>query len=464
MSLLDRVWVHAQCRPEALAVTEGSQVLTYGQLERCTRQVAHQLAGLPSSVAVQASPSAAAVISILGAIRSGARLLLLDGGMKPAEVARACEVAGIRHILAGAGIHPPEGLVEVAPPMEEEGTYPVELVDRSGEASILLLSSGTTGTPKVVVRPSASAEAAVSLFRSEVPIGPDDRVLGVLPFAHSFGLLFVLLNSLSGGGCLVLEPFAPRSAVRCIEAQRITVLPATPFMFRMLAETPFDPLPDLGSVRLAIAAGSALPDRIYQGFKERFGLGILQSYGSTETGPVALARPEHAGTVGLPYTGIELVFEDTGSSGPEGRSGRPLRVLSPGAAQGYLGEPEASASVFGGRGVSTGDLADLDSSGCLRILGRSRPMLSVAGKKVSPAEVEACLLNHPAVEDAVVSGVPAEDGGHRIRAKVVAEPGVTTQQLQAHVANQLAAYKVPREIQFADPADRTSLGKVRHGQ
>ena len=475
MSLADSILRVATRAPGTVAIRDGERTLTYGELVQASGTLMHLLSqrGVqPGRVLAMRMPnSMEAVASILAGLRLGTDLLLADPALKAAELLESCRKTGV---LAVLGLAPcpdlPAGLCWQVPWVEEllaQGA-PAPLPDLEGgpsAQSFLLHSSGTTGAPKIVRRTMAQAEAAVRIFEAELPCLASDRVLAALPFFHSFGLLFTLLVTLRAGGALHLDAFSPRATAAAIAREGITVLPATPFMFRLLAETRFEEGPSLASVRLALSAGSGLPVAVAEAFKNRFGLGIHQSYVSTESGPVALGRPECyqpvPGWAGRLYRGVVLEFAgaDPGSSGSQGRA---IIVKSAGNASGYAGEPLASAEVFRNGAVHIGDLGRLDEAGDLHILGRERPMLNVAGKKVSPAEVEACLKAHPGIDDAVVTGVPAPDGGSRIRATLAASSALTIQEVQTFVASRLADFKVPRDIVFSDPEQRTTLGKARH--
>lgn len=480
MSLLASILQTAATVPKNLAGVEGQETLSYAELATASGVLRRKLADLGlqpgSTLALSIPNSLQSMVSLVASLRLGADLLLLDPSLKPGEVAEFCRIAGVSLILTqgetGDGTGPRRWIVPTVRALLA-GLAPGTAADSETEApgsasAFLLLSSGTTGSPKIVRRTAGQAEAALHIFEAEVPCLPTDRVLAVMPFYHSFGLLFTLCVTLRAGAALYLDTFTPRGTARAIDRDQITVLPATPFMFRMLAETRYEPVPSFGSLRLAISAGTGLPAAVSTAFQDKFRIGILQAYGSTESGPVALGCPgdrlDRPGWVGRPYSGIHLEFltSSASSATPEGFRTGSMVVRSPGNASGYVENSEATATVFRDGAVHIGDLGYLDASGTLFVLGRERPMLNVGGKKVSPAEVEACLKSHPGISDAVVTGIPAPDGGDRIRAVLAAEPSLTTQEIQAFVGQRLAEFKVPREIQFAESDTRTSLGKLKH--
>ena len=171
--------------------------------------------------------------------------------------------------------------------------------------------------------------------------------------------------------------------------------------------------------------------------------------------------PKGGGTyrVGKPYVGVDVAIRDSAGRPVEAGAPGEVAVRSPAGASGYLRDPETSRAVFRDGLVFTGDVGRQSAEGDLFVLGRSRPMLSVAGKKVSPAEVEACLREHPAVADAVVAGEPTPDGGERIVADVETTAAVTAIELQEHCGRHLASFKVPRRIRLVPSLRRGALGK-----
>lgn len=448
MGVLSWIQQAAAVHPEG-GVVDGCQAYSIRELLGAADFFSRELP--PGPLAMQAPNGLEAILAVLAAQSAGSDLLLLDPSLQEQEVRDACSRAGTATLLVRPG-DAVDGLtcLEIPPPSANRAGPVPARPPRS--AGFMLLSSGTTGPPRIVLRKAAQTLAALELFREAVPLGPADRVLAALPFCHSFGLLFVLLGALGAGAQLHVGPFTPRGSARLIEERRITVLPATPFMFRLLTETAFDPPPDFSRVRLAISAGSRLPEGVAGAFLAKFGVPILQSYGSTEAGPVTLARPGNG--AGRPYAGVDL---DLGTEGDP----RPIFVRSPALAEGYVGDEQATAQVFRPEGVAIGDLGYRDGRGCVVVVGRDRPLLSVGGKKVSPAEIEACLKSHPAVADAVVVGVPAKDGGDTLKAILVAGPGLTVQEVQTHVADRLAAFKVPRKVSFAGEEALTLLGKIK---
>ena len=466
---------------ERPALVEGDRALNYLELLEVVEATKQHLRdgglGPGETVVIQVPNSIECVAGLFALGGLGATILLLDSSLKAEEVDRYSKQAGATAILCrspGAAEQEEGGLSRYAVPSidslraEARKVRRPSQIDRplyqGGQNLFLLLSSGTMGPPKIVARTAAQTEAALRIFRATLPYSEADRVLAVLPFFHSFGLLNVLLSTLGGGAALHMESFSPRRTATTIERERITVLPATPFMFRILAETDFRLVPDCFSLRLAVSAGSALSSAVAGRFREKFGIAITQSYGTTETGPVALAQPheqvDEAGWVGTPYVGVTVEIRGPGGNPVRTGSQGEIRVKSAANCSGYLHNPAANAATFQEGFVLTGDLGHRNEAGHLFILGRRKPMLDIAGKKVSPTEVEACLRNHPAVADVLVAGARTPDGNERVKALVVPAGEVTALELQEFCGRTLADFKVPREITFVENLSHGPMGKA----
>lgn len=458
----------AHRRSSSPAVIEGGGVTSWGDVlggVRATAELLRQAGLRPGDcLAVQIPNSLAAVVSILACIHERLLCLPLDAGLKTAEAESCFQRAGARGVIRLAA----ESERDVRLP----GSVLVPVVTASGavcrkdgEGGFLLLSSGTSGTPKLVHRTLPQTAAALGIFRGRIPLDASDRILASLPFCHSFGLLFVLLSAVRAGAALCVDAFSPRSTLRGVERERITVLPGSPFMFRLMAQTEFKESPDLQSVRLAVSAGSALPASVSDAFLHAFGVEIAQSYGTTETGPAALGllheRRHIPGWVGRPYNEVDIRCPRLDTVPPDVSACGAVVVQSPANAAGYFDDSEATARTFTADGVRTGDIGYRNGDGSLFVLGRERPMINVAGKKVAPAEVEACLRAHPSVADVVVAAACGAVGDQIVRATLVTRGALSAGALREYCAARLADYKIPREFVFSERLEGGVMGKAR---
>jgi long-chain acyl-CoA synthetase len=224
---------------------------------------------------------------------------------------------------------------------------------------------------------------------------------------------------------------------------------------------------DLKHLTLAVAGGEALPSEVRESFEKTFGLPLLEGYGQTESGPVIafnLPWANKVGTVGKPIADVQvrIVDPETSKDMPPQQTGE-IWVKGPNIMAGYHNRPEETAKALTSDGwLRTGDMGELTPEGYIRITGRLREMIKVAGEMVFPAEVEHALLTYPAVFEAGVAGIKDERKGEIVKAFVVLKPGetATEEQLLQHCRGALAAYKVPRSVEFRAELPKGPTGKV----
>ncbi len=479
-SLFDHLLDPAAASPSSPAVVDGDRALSRAELSRAAERLAGQLVGqglapgdtlgclMPNSIEM--------VVAVLAGIRLQARLLLLDPGLKPAEVAGICDRASARLLLVPPGAAsrspadsgPPSLPVPTAEELLAPGTPPGgRLSTGDGAAdrtSFLFLSSGSTGMPKLVLCSADHLRNVIELLSAPWPHGSGDRMGTVLPLFHVWGLRHMLATALRIGAPIHLLPAAPRQLAAAIARERITILPATPFIFRMLAETDFRAVPDFSSLRLPISGGAPLTRDLVEKFRAKFGADIHHLYGSTEVALALVADPSDWTPSGgwrwraSPGVTVKVVGPD-GREVPAGTIGT-LAVRSSACASAYLDDPVASAATFRDGMVITGDAGSSDADGRFTLLGREQPMLNIAGKKVAPAEIEACLRLHPAVREARVTGTKTSSGDDSIGALVATQGPVTAQELRDFCAARLATFKVPRDIEFVAARTAGPLGKT----
>jgi long-chain acyl-CoA synthetase len=249
------------------------------------------------------------------------------------------------------------------------------------------------------------------------------------------------------------QPFAlaRERVLKLLEHERVTVFPAVPFMFRMLAETHTGA--DLSAIRLCLSAGNALPRSTFEAFDRAFAVPIRQLYGLTETGTVTVNAHDDpwatVASVGRPMPGIDVdVLDNAGNALDAGRIGE-IAIRSPAMTRRYGGE------------FLTGDRGRLDDEGRLVITGRRKLLIDVMGDKVDPIEVEDVLAVHPKVREVVVVGIPSwVEGEELVKAVVVGEEGCGERELIRFCRERLANYKVPSAVEFRDEIPRSTLGKV----
>ncbi len=335
--------------------------------------------------------------------------------------------------------------------------------------ALWLYTSGTTGQPKAAMHRHANIRHVYQAFgRATLDIGQEDRCLSVAKMFFAYGIGNSLFFPLAAGATSVLQPLRPTpdSMHERLVSTAPSLFFAVPTFYSSLvqSEVPDD---SFGSVRLCISAGEVLPVAVHTQFESRFGVEILDGIGSTEALHIFLSnRPEdiQPGTTGKPVPGYQIEVRDgEGCTVAPGVPGD-LYVCGESIAGGYWQRPEANQAVFQGGWLRTGDTYVIDESGYYHCLGRSNDLLKAGGIWVSPTEVEGRLLEHPSVAEAAVVGAPGGDGIDKPVALVVRAPGhddVGAAELIEWCRAGLAAFKLPRAVEFATELPKTATGKLR---
>lgn len=479
--------IAAARQPEHPAIIDGRGMVSYGELDRRSAAIAAGLrsefgVGPGCAVAVLCRNHRGFVESALAASRCGADLLSIGTGLpvprlrellgreRPAaivhdeEFAAALDEAGFTgnrvvawHELSGA----PTTLDALA--SLHRGQDPSSF--RQGK--LILLTSGTTGTPKSAPRkPSGQAVLgpAATMF-SKVPFRAHEPILIAPPLYHGFGFAFLALGLGLGATIVVRRKFDSEAVLASIERHRITTLVAVPVMLQRIMELPEETRGryDTGSLRLAVSAAAPLGAELATRFMDAFGDVLYDAYGTTEAGLGTLATPADIraapGTVGRPMSGMTLkILGDDHAEVARGQTGH-VFIGGGFAFEGY--SDGGTKEAFDGM-INTGDLGHLDGEGRLFIDGREDDMIVSGGENVFPLEVEDVLRRHPAVADVAVVGLDDPEFGQRLAAYVVrrADGRASETELKEHVRANLERFKAPREIVFIDELPRNAMGKV----
>ncbi|WP_395151703.1 AMP-binding protein [Ilumatobacter sp.] len=331
----------------------------------------------------------------------------------------------------------------------------------------VLLTSGTTGTPKGARRSGRIDPAAATSILQRVPYRSDDVVCIASPLFHAWG--FAQLGIATALGCttVVSASFSAPVRLEQIPKHAVSVLAVVPVLLQRLLDSPDFDEADLSTLRIVASSGSALPVPTVVDWLSRVGPNLYNLYGSTEVGQATLATPTdlcaHPDTAGRTLDGTEIgIFDDDGSLLPVGSVGR-IFVGSGAQFDGYTGG--GGKEVIEGL-MSTGDVGHLDETGLLYVTGRADDMIVSGGENVFPQEVEDVLLADDRIADVAVVGVPDHDFGQRLAAFVVMAPGakITKAEARALVADQLARHKVPRDVTFRAELPRTATGKIQRSK
>ena len=474
--------IAARRHPGAVALVDELGELTYRQLDRRSNALARAWArrgfGPDSVIAVLCRDHRWVVDTMLAGAKLGARLLLMNTGFGPtqlADVARREGVTALVHDAEFAGILPPGVPGFLAWPEERselagliDDTDPSELPAPRRAGSLVLLTSGTTGTPKGAPRQIRSPLAAAQ-FLDRIPLRPGESTFLAAPSFHGTGLSQLILTFALGSTAVLRRRFDARATLAGIAAHRCTALVVVPTMLRRIMDLP-DAVRaeyDTSSLRVLFSAGSALGADLGNRATQAFGPVIHNLYGSTEVAVATVATPqdwrEAPGTVGRPPCGCRVrLYDDAGRPVTEvGGRGR-IFAGSSLAFSGYSGG--GTKEIIDGL-LATGDVGHFDAAGRLFVDGRDDDMIVSGGENVFPGEIEELLAAREDVVEAAVIGVPDEEFGHRLRAFVVLRNGVTPDPdlLREHVKAHLARFKVPREVIFLDELPRNATGKLfRH--
>jgi long-chain acyl-CoA synthetase len=334
--------------------------------------------------------------------------------------------------------------------------------------ALVLYTSGSTGRPRGAVLSHAALRAANESWAGPVMrLTPRDVVLAALPLAHSFGLNGALLAPLLAGATVtIVERFSPEETRRAIARHGVTVLPAVATMFQRMLEDPGVSEALGSSLRLAVSGAAPCPWELAQAWRRRTGVRIVRGYGMTELfRPISYLADDPTDlpdAIGRPVPGVEVrVVDETEQALAAGEAGE-LWIRTPAAMDGYLRADEETRAVIRDGWFRTGDLAQVSPEGFVSVVGRKKDLILRGGYSVVPGEVEAALLDHPAVAEAAVIGTPHPELGEDVAAFVTLKPGARADadELVAFCRERLAAFKYPRRVSIMAELPKSATGKV----
>jgi HIP---CoA ligase len=462
---------------EAEAIVDGDLRLTFtGLVDRVRRAAgAFAEAGIEKGdrVAIWAPNSAEWIIAAFGLLTAGAVLVPVNTRFKAAEAGDIIGRSGAKITLVQQNFldldfSAPAGVpvVDLKSGFLESGS-PFERKVSGDDVADIVFTSGTTGRSKGVMMAHAPTLRLYAEWCDLAGTREGDRYLIVNPFFHIFGYKAGVIASMIRGMTILPVPvFDTGHVLDLIERERVTVLPGPPTIYHSLLAAQGDGKHDLSSLRVAVTGAADIPVELIRRISSELPFAsIMTGYGLTEAGTITASRPgdsftDIATTVGTPCDGFELRIADDGEVLARGYS----------IMRGYLDDPVATAEAIDPAGwLHTGDLGTIDDRGHLRIVGRKKDMFIVGGFNAYPAEIEGFLMEHPAVAQAAVIGVPDERLGQVGQAFVVldgavADGGVTAGELIAWSKTRMAGFKVPRSVAFLDQLPLNATGKVMKDQ
>jgi acyl-CoA synthetase (AMP-forming)/AMP-acid ligase II len=473
--------------PDAVALIDELGQLTFREISERTNALAHALAddgvNEGDNVAIMARNHRGFVEAVVACSKLGAHSLFLNtsfsgpqltdvaGREKPKAIVYDEEFA---EVLAEAGRRRKRYISWAEPDAETKDPTLESLIERGDPAGVIppkeagkavILTSGTTGTPKGASRSQPKSLDPVAALLDRIPLKAREKTMIAAPLFHAWGFAhFTLGMSLSS--TIVLKRKFDEEATLSLTAQHgCTALVVVPVMLQRILELPDDVLEryDLSSVKAVPVSGSALPGDLSDRWMDYFGENLFNLYGSTEVAWATIATPkdlrEAPGTAGKPPRGtVVKIYDDAGNEVADGDTGR-IFVGNDLQFEGYTGG--GNKDVIDGL-MSSGDVGHFDDAGRMFVDGRDDDMIVSGGENVFPQEVEDLLSSHDSISEAAVFGVDDEKFGQRLKAVVVTKGSkrISEEAVKTYVKSNLAGYKVPRDVAFVDELPRTSTGKV----
>jgi acyl-CoA synthetase (AMP-forming)/AMP-acid ligase II len=392
---------------------------------------------------------------------SGARLLITVPPFL--EVAReAADAAGVEELFV---VGEAQGATPFTELIGDPADAPSPTIDPAQDLAVLPYSSGTTGLPKGVMLTHRNLVANLTQTQAALETGADEVLIAVLPFFHIYGQTVIMNLGLRAGATIVTMPrFDLEQFLSLIAERAVTRAYVVPPIALALAKHPAVETSDLSSLRLIMSGAAPLGAELAGQVAERVRCPVMQGYGLTETSPVTHVMPpaESAGRGGkigkpLPDTEARVVDPETGEDADRGE----LRIRGPQVMKGYLNNAEATAAAIDADGwLHTGDVAEVDAEGHFEIVDRLKELIKYKGFQVPPAELEALLVGHPAVQDAAVIGVPDEEAGELPKAFLVASDDVSDDEIMEWVGEQVSPHKRVRLVERVDEIPKSASGKI----
>ena len=480
----------AAARPDAtyFVGTEASCSLTYRELRDSCRRVAAYLArhGLqPGAHVSLVMPNGLATLRILlGAMYGGycVNPVNLLSGPEPmryvldhsdcALVFAAPEWSGPVREHAAA-LSRPVAVIEVAvdaTALPDEGSEGVEAPPPGPESlALLMYTSGTTGKPKGVMLTHGNLASNARIISAEHRLGPEDRVTAILPLYHINAFAVTMMAPLAHGGSLVMPPkFSAGQFWDMAVRHRCTWINMVPTIVSYLLEGPAPPRESIAAIRFCRSASAPLPPEHLLAFQQKFGIGVIETMGLTETVAPAFSNPyeperRKVGAVGRPSGCEAKIVDEHGSELPDGTPGE-LVIRGPQVTPGYYKNPEATGKAFfPGGWFRSGDVGVRDADGFFFITGRIKELIIKGGENIAPREIDEVLLKHPAVLDAAAVGVPDKHYGQEVIAAVIRREGheCSADELREFCVSHLGRFKAPKAIHFVPELPRGPSGKVQ---
>jgi fatty-acyl-CoA synthase len=474
--------------PSLPAIVDEHGTLSYKQVDEMSNALAHGLKSLgvdeASVVGLLCRDHAVLVVAMASCGKLGARTVLMNTGFAKPQFAQVCEREGVKVVLHDSEFLNlldalPSGLPRVLT-WVDEGTHPPDmptidsiiatnstepLLPPTKAGGFVVLTSGTTGLPKGAPRAKLSPFATVQLI-DRVPYPRKGTMVIVSPIFHSTGLATFLVGAALGNKVVTARRFDPEGTLKLIADHKADMLVAVPTMLHRMVELAPDVITkyDVSTLKAIVIAGSALTPDLSNRVQDTFGDVLYNMYGSTECGIASIATPAELrmapGTAGRSPVTCEVVLYDDNDRRVYGANNRG-RIFIRNAAP-FEGYTDGRHKQIIDGYMSSGDVGYFDENDLLFVDGRDDDMIVSGGENVFPQEVENLLVERADVFDAAVIGVDDSEFGKRLRAFIVSQPGALhdVEEIKLYVKNNLARYKVPRDVVFVDELPHNATGKL----
>lgn len=485
MLLHELLELNAREVPQKTAMVSETGRMTYAEFDDRSNRIANMLVAegvaRGDRVAILLPPTIDWPVAYFAALKAGAKAVVVNAMLKPAELfaqlaecrARAVVTdgrfaAGMRQ-MAPAGAPLPHLLQMEGPEFEAalaaaSGSRPDIAMSPDDECTIMY-TSGVLGLQKGVVHTHRSLMSVFDVAADKIEDVREDVLFGMIPFYHILGLV-VSFGAFFRGATLVLpRRFAPRAVLETVAAEKVTNIIGVPAMFMALLAVPPDAVKDLdlSSLRMILTAGAKSLPQAMAAFEQRYGAVVNEIYGTTECPIITMGgiRDRKLGTAGVPVLEFKVI-DEAGNEVPRGEVGEAV-CRGANVMQGYYNEPELTSMVLRDGWFYTGDLVSQDADGYVTYVEKkSFLIVTAAGTKIAPTEVEYVALTHPAVAEAAYVGVKDDAGLQTPTLFVVLKPGqeVSKPDLRAYCAGSVALFKLPQRIEFLPELPKIASGKI----
>lgn len=488
--------------PDKVAIWFYGQEMTYRQLRGAAEQFAAALAesgvARGDRVGIMLPNCPQYVIAYFGTLRLGAVVTQVNPMYVERELEQLLNDCGARNLVALDSLYPRIHNVRALTPLRQvilaslgppqipdelgvmaftdflaRGTPPAPPVEvDADDVAVLQYTGGTTGRSKGAMLTHYNLVAnALQVREWFAPLMEEgnERILAALPFFHVYGMTCCLNLAVATGNTAYLVPkYDPSEVLSIIQQHRITLFPGAPTMYVAINNHPRVREFDISSIKACLSGSAPLPGEVQARFEDLTGGRLVEGYGLSEASPVTHCNPlvglctTGSIGVGLPDTDVRIVDLETGENDlPAGEVGE-LVVRGPQVMKGYWNMPDETRATLREGWLYTGDVAYMDEDGYVHIVDRKKDMIITGGMNVYPREVEEVIYQHPKVMECAVAGVPDPYWGEAVKAFVVPRAGqeVTPEEIVEFCRGQLAAYKVPKQVEIRAQLPKTAVGKI----